>query len=167
MHSYTAHTASRQVFVEAPFVCASCGFRAECRAYAKGKGHARSSGWGANPAAARDADEAALRNARASARLMLELAPCPQCGKRNAAAVARWRTRLVVTLIVGSALAVGAAAGAVAAFEAYRAMIGYASAAAAGFIALVVVLTAAASFGDWLGAARNVQLAPPRPGQSA
>ncbi len=165
MHSYTTHTASRHVFVDAPFACSACGFRAECRAYARGRGHARSSGWGPNPGAARDAEAGALRSAYASARQMLELAPCPRCGKRNAAAVSRFRTRLAVTLASGCAITLGAAAGAIVAFGAHRGMMGVLAAGLSGFVALVVAAAAASAIGDWLGAAKNVEIAPLRPGQ--
>ena len=165
MYSYTQHTASRQIFVDAPFACAACGFQAECRAYAKGKGHARSSGWGANPGAARDAEAEALHKAHASAKLMLELAPCPRCSKRNAVAVARWRMRLVVTSMVGVLVALALAAGAVFAYGGYHTTMALGSAALSALVALGVLGAVASSLGDWLGAARNVQIAPPRPGQ--
>lgn len=99
-------TAQRFICMEAQAACTHCGWAGRMRAYGMGRTYAvpgfdDRKGVSAKFVATRRAS----RLAEARARLLLEIAPCPQCGHRDLLARARFARRQRKALFASGALA--------------------------------------------------------------
>jgi hypothetical protein len=94
------YSASAEARLGQSFSCPHCGYR--CQAIARGSGE----GEGASPymldnqGAEERAEEAARRAALENARVMLTIAPCPKCNKRDTRAVGVYVLKTVVQIIL-------------------------------------------------------------------
>ena len=80
--------ASRTELIDRKFACSHCGYSARVEVLSKGSGRAQESSFVQHDAA-REAVDNAHYQAGHNATVMVKLAPCPQCGRRNRSEV-RW-----------------------------------------------------------------------------
>lgn len=96
---YGAEASVEQPF---PFDCESCGYRGFAKATGTGSGSAASPLFVGMATAKESARREAKHEAKKDARLRIDIAPCPRCGRRNRRMVGYLRRRTI-----RSALSIG------------------------------------------------------------
>ncbi len=97
------YSASAEALLDQSFSCPSCGYRCKAIARGRGEGEGRSPYMLDNQGAEQRAEEAAWTAALENARVMLTIAPCPKCDKRDTRAVRVYVLKTVVQIVLALA----------------------------------------------------------------